>query len=70
MISAVAEGADREEGGEREFVREARLAKLDASLARGLADAETGRTRPADEVFNRLEGKYRAMTRPPQMPGR
>jgi len=43
--------------------REARLAALDAALARGLADADAGRTRPADEVFDRLEGKYRAMLR-------
>lgn len=40
--------------------REARLAALDASIARGLADAEAGRTAPAAAVFNRLEGKYRA----------
>ena len=39
--------------------REARLAALDAALARGLADAEAGRTKPADEVFDRLEAKYR-----------
>jgi len=42
--------------------REARLAALDASIARGIADADAGRTKPADEVFDRLEGKYRAMT--------
>ena len=41
--------------------REARLAALDASIGRGLADAEAGRTKPADEVFDRLESKYRAM---------
>lgn len=39
--------------------REARLAALEASLARGLADAEAGRTEPADAVFDRLEAKYR-----------
>lgn len=39
--------------------REARLAALDAAVARGLADAEAGRSRPADEVFARLEAKYR-----------
>jgi antitoxin ParD1/3/4 len=39
--------------------REARLAALDASIARGLADADSGRTRPAEEVFDRLEAKYR-----------
>jgi antitoxin ParD1/3/4 len=41
--------------------RETRLATLDAALARGLADIEAGRVRPADEVFDRLEAKYRAM---------
>jgi antitoxin ParD1/3/4 len=40
--------------------REARLAALDASIARGLADAEAGRTSPAEEAFDRLEAKYRA----------
>jgi antitoxin ParD1/3/4 len=42
--------------------RETRLAALDASIARGLADADAGRTTPADEVFDRLEAKYRAMS--------
>ncbi len=41
--------------------REARLAALDASIARGLADANAGRTQPADEVFERLQAKYAAM---------
>lgn len=41
--------------------REARLAALDASIGRGLADAEAGRTKPATQVFDRLERKYRAM---------
>lgn len=41
--------------------REARLAALDASIARSLNDAEAGRTKPAAEVFDRLEAKYRAM---------
>jgi antitoxin ParD1/3/4 len=40
--------------------REAKLAALDAAIARGLADVEAGRTRPADEVFDRLEAKYKA----------
>lgn len=39
--------------------REARLAALDASIARGIADAEARRTRPATEVFDRLEAEYR-----------
>lgn len=43
--------------------REARLAALDASIARGVADAEQGRSAPADEVFDRLDRKYRTMAR-------
>jgi antitoxin ParD1/3/4 len=43
--------------------REARLAALEASIARSLADVEAGRTRPADEVFDRLDAKYRAKGR-------
>lgn len=45
--------------------REARLAALDASVARGLADADAGRTHPADEVFKRLQAKYAAMANKP-----
>ncbi|RTZ41486.1 type II toxin-antitoxin system ParD family antitoxin [Candidimonas sp. SYP-B2681] len=41
--------------------REARLAAFDASIARGLTDADAGRIKPADEVFERLEAKYAAM---------
>ncbi len=41
--------------------REARLAILDASLVRGLADADAGRVKPAAAVFDRLEAKYKAM---------
>ena len=41
--------------------REARLAAFDAAIARGLADVDAGRTKPAEEVFDRLEQKYRAM---------
>lgn len=37
--------------------REARLAALDAAIARGLDDAEAGRVRPSSEVFDRLEAK-------------
>lgn len=38
--------------------REARLATLDAALARGIADADAGRAKPAASVFDRLEAKY------------
>jgi antitoxin ParD1/3/4 len=39
--------------------RETRLATLDASIARGLADAEAGRVTPAGAVFDRVEAKLR-----------
>lgn len=42
--------------------REARLAALDASIMRGIADADAGRIKPASEVFDRLESKYRVQT--------
>jgi len=41
--------------------RETRLAALDRAIARSLADAEAGRVKPLDEVFDRLEAKYRAL---------
>lgn len=44
--------------------RETRLAALDSSIARGLADADAGRTKPAEGMFDRLEAKYRAMAQP------
>ena len=37
--------------------REKRLAALDAAIARGVADAESGRGKPLDEVFDRLKRK-------------
>ena len=40
--------------------REARLAALDASIARGLADADAGRVKSSSEVFDRLEAKLAA----------
>ena len=43
--------------------REARLKAFDAAIERGLADADAGRTKSAAEVFDRLEQKYREMTR-------
>jgi antitoxin ParD1/3/4 len=42
--------------------REARLAALDASIARGLADADAGRMKTSSEVFDRLEAKFAAKT--------
>jgi antitoxin ParD1/3/4 len=41
--------------------RETRLVALDTAIARGLADADAGRSKPASAVFDRLEAKYRAM---------
>ena len=41
--------------------REKRLAALDVALAKGISDADTGRVKPADEVLDRLEAKYKAM---------
>ncbi len=41
--------------------RETRLVALDTAIARGLADADAGRVKPASTVFGRLEAKYRAM---------
>jgi antitoxin ParD1/3/4 len=40
--------------------RETRLAALDASIARGLADADAGRVTPADKAFDRVEAMLRA----------
>lgn len=38
--------------------RELRLASLDASVKRGISDADAGRSKPASVVFDRLETKY------------
>ena len=43
--------------------REKRLQELDLALERGLADVKAGRVKPAGEVFDRLEAKYRARAR-------
>lgn len=37
--------------------REARLAALDAAIARGLEDADAGRVKPSSEIFDRLEAR-------------
>ncbi|MBN9088625.1 MAG: type II toxin-antitoxin system ParD family antitoxin [Reyranella sp.] len=44
--------------------REKRLAALDTAIVRGRADIRAGRAKPAEEVFDRLEAQYRAMTKP------
>jgi antitoxin ParD1/3/4 len=41
--------------------REARLAVLDEAIMSGLASLDAGRVKPAADVFDRLEAKYRAM---------
>jgi len=40
--------------------RETRLAALDASIARGVADADMGRVKSTAEVFDNLETKLKA----------
>jgi antitoxin ParD1/3/4 len=46
--------------------REELLAKIDA----GIAAAERGKLKPADEVFDRLEAKYQAMIDAQKKPAR
>lgn len=41
--------------------REKRLEALDQALAKGLADVEAGRVKPAREVFEELRKKYQRM---------
>ncbi|WP_158811580.1 type II toxin-antitoxin system ParD family antitoxin [Beijerinckia sp. L45] len=43
--------------------RENRLASLNAALARGNADADAGRVKPAREVADRLTAKYQRMAK-------
>jgi antitoxin ParD1/3/4 len=43
--------------------RETKLAALDTLIARGIADAAAGRIKPAEQVFDRLEAKYRALAK-------
>lgn len=43
--------------------REARLTALDIAIARGLVDAGSGRSKPAEQVFGRLEAKYGALAK-------
>jgi antitoxin ParD1/3/4 len=44
--------------------REARLAALDAALARGIADADAGRVTDAADVFDRLAATHTRGTPP------
>lgn len=43
--------------------REARLRELDAKVQAGLDDVAAGRTKPIEEVFDRLMAKYEAMAK-------
>jgi antitoxin ParD1/3/4 len=43
--------------------REAALAKLFQALDKSIADSEAGRTKPIEEVAERLRSKYRAMAK-------
>ena len=40
--------------------RESKLSALDAAIARGVGDAEADRVKPLNQIFDRLEAKYRA----------
>lgn len=44
--------------------RETRLAALDASILRGIADADAGRVHDLEDVAARLDAKYAAMASP------
>ncbi|MER8482919.1 type II toxin-antitoxin system ParD family antitoxin [Mesorhizobium sp. M1322] len=41
--------------------REKRLAALDATLAKGIGDADAGRVKPGEDVLDRLEARYKTM---------
>jgi antitoxin ParD1/3/4 len=43
--------------------REARFAALDASIARGVADADADRVKSTSEAFDNLESKLKAKAR-------
>jgi antitoxin ParD1/3/4 len=40
--------------------RETRLTALDASIARGVADADAARVKPSSEVFDKLESRLKS----------
>ena len=46
--------------------REARLAELDASILRGIADSEAGRVHDLEDVVAELKTRYRAMADKPE----
>ena len=49
------------ESGRYRSKSEAQLAALDAMMERAIAQSDAGEGKPAAEVFDRLEAKYRAM---------
>jgi antitoxin ParD1/3/4 len=49
------------EGVPRILERDARLARLDEAIAKGIEAANVGDTKPCSEVFARLEAKYRPL---------
>ena len=58
------------EHGEKRLIRvlatqtlAAAQSALDAAVARGIADADAGRTRPAEDAFDRLEARYAALAK-------
>jgi antitoxin ParD1/3/4 len=44
--------------------REARLASVDAAIARGLADVDTGRVRDATSAFDKVTARHQASRAP------
>jgi antitoxin ParD1/3/4 len=46
--------------------RKSRLAELDAAVARGMADADAHRVKPASEVFDALQTKLEAKAKADQ----
>jgi antitoxin ParD1/3/4 len=45
--------------------RESRLSRVDAAVARGIEDAEAGRSEDAEAVLGRLRRKYEAIAAKP-----
>ena len=45
---------------DEDSARESRLAELDAAIARGVADADARRVKPASDVFDTLQAKLEA----------
>jgi antitoxin ParD1/3/4 len=43
--------------------RKTGIEALDAAIARGTTDAENGRVKPLQEVFDRLQAKYAALAK-------